>query len=256
MVRRPAGHRGRHPPHGEPPQEVRFARTQFRVVALVEDPRVEATPFEVSITLKNGCLHPLSFMDFKVVPRQIRKTLAPRRSCGVRPRTPWGSGPYQFQGPATADQVQYVIFDQPLLSAGEPIGPATNSRHSPLSYPRRAGQGNAREDRLHLWIDVPTQKIKELAKEGIEPGANPHAGQSPPFISWPSITTTNPCKTRNSVRPWPTVAVAGPLRPPPSGISQHRRRKPAPHHRRHGPREIAPRPDRALPRRLVGLLPR
>jgi peptide/nickel transport system substrate-binding protein len=133
---------------------------------LVEDPRVEGTPYQIRITLKNGFLDPLSLMTFKVLPRQVRNRVLPQADDEDFGLNPVGSGPYHVRGPATVEGYNYLVFAaNPFYQRASKPG---RPRISEIRFfvPKEPVR-EFRDGRLHLLLDLPTPRLRELKQLGL-----------------------------------------------------------------------------------------
>jgi ABC-type transport system substrate-binding protein len=132
---------------------------------LLGDPLVERKD-ELRLTLRRGYLDPLSLMTFKVLPSR----LLDRPDDPVFARDPIGSGPYQYlgiqnKGKSAGEFALFLANPTYARRAGKQELPRIPAIHF---YRSRDVVGDFKSGQLHLLLDLPTERIKEIT--------NPMAG--------------------------------------------------------------------------------
>jgi ABC-type oligopeptide transport system substrate-binding subunit len=132
---------------------------------LVEDPWVGGSN-KFTITLRHGYLEPLALMAFKVLPRQPRGKRLSRADDPKFAENPVGSGPFQFQAREEGEENSAVVFTaNPFYQrAGRHGRPWV--REIRLVVPRNPAKDFA-EGRLHLLLDLPTDRMAKLKEAGL-----------------------------------------------------------------------------------------
>lgn len=118
-------------------------------------------PFRFTLTLNRGYFDPLALMAFKVLPaRYLRHMEDPGFAAN-----PVGSGPFQYQGRKQEGGRSYSLFH-----ANPQYGTRADKDHRPLIREVRLFRSDEpavdfqrkRGGAMHLLLDLPTEKIKQL----------------------------------------------------------------------------------------------
>lgn len=127
---------------------------------LVKGARVD-DPFRFNLTLNRGYLDPLALMTFKVLPARYLRHMEDQGFAA----NPIGSGPFQYLGRKQEQGRPYALFQaNPNYSnrAGKDNRPLireirlVRSDEPVVDFQRRRGGA------MHLLLDLPTEKIKQL----------------------------------------------------------------------------------------------
>jgi ABC-type transport system substrate-binding protein len=135
---------------------------------LVAPPRADKGPEEIDITLDAGCMDPLSFMTFKILPRQVGGKPLSRADDESFAEHPVGSGPYQYQGTEAGEGGRYAVF------TANPFYQRASRRGRPFIreirfFVYKDLAGAFRDGRLHLLLDLPTARVKAALEAGLKP---------------------------------------------------------------------------------------
>jgi len=131
---------------------------------LVEAPSVTKESFEIEFKFRQSYFDPLALLTFKVLPQTIKQA-----DDETFARKPVGSGPYQYAGRRFEDGRTFALFAaNPLYRRpGHPDGPAIREiRFYVPTDPAREFRDPQRP--LHLFLDLPTARLGDLAKAGVK----------------------------------------------------------------------------------------
>jgi ABC-type oligopeptide transport system substrate-binding subunit len=132
---------------------------------LVEDPRVEGTPYQVRLTLRTGYIDLLALMAFKVLPRQPHGKLLARADDKKFGQNPVGSGPFQLQ---PADEgAKAVVFTANPYYQRSGRGGRPWVREIRFVVPE-APANDFSEGRIQLLLDLPTAQVAKLKAAGVK----------------------------------------------------------------------------------------
>jgi ABC-type transport system substrate-binding protein len=133
---------------------------------LVEDPRVEGSPRQVRITLRSGFLDPLSLMTFKILPRQFQGQPLRDADDETFGKNPVGSGPFRYQDTTNEGESPQAVFvaNPSYQRAGRPGLPRIKEIRFVVP---RDPVADFKAGRIHLLLDMPTERVGELIKAGV-----------------------------------------------------------------------------------------
>src|SRR5262249_25748879 len=123
--------------------------------------RVGADAFQITLTLRQGYLDPLSLMDFKILPESVT-----RMNDAEFAKAPTGSGPFRFSPQKSKSGKEVVFVANPYYEVrpgktGQPYIREIHFIHS--TNPRN----DFEKGLLHLLLDLPTRRYKELKSAGV-----------------------------------------------------------------------------------------
>ncbi len=145
----------------------RLAGRNSEWARLVEDPRVEGTPYQVRITLRTGFLDPLALMTFKVLPHRPRGKGLTSADDESFAKDPVGSGPYQYQGTVTHDGRREAVFvANPFYQRS--VRPGRPFIQEIRFYVAKKPAEDLTRGPMRLLLDLPTERIKDLVKKGFK----------------------------------------------------------------------------------------
>src|SRR5207253_1601708 len=133
---------------------------------------VRADAFHIDLTMRQGYLDPLSFMDFKILPESLKRAA----DVGKFAKAPVGSGPFKFEKDKSKSGEDIVFVANPYYAEREgKIGlPRIREIHFVVS---RDPAADFEQGRLHLLLDLPSKRVKQVA-------------------ALPSVTTVPPIRNR------------------------------------------------------------
>jgi peptide/nickel transport system substrate-binding protein len=134
---------------------------------LVKPPRILGDPFQISFTFKQGYLDPLSLLTFKILPLRANGKELQRADDENFAKSPVGSGPFQYLGIKQDGDRKYAQFvaNPNYRRSGRPGMPQIREIHF---FVPKDPAGEFKKGQLHLLLDLPSDRIKQLQAEGIE----------------------------------------------------------------------------------------
>jgi ABC-type transport system substrate-binding protein len=131
-------------------------------------------PYHLSVTLKQGYLDPLALMTFKVLPAD---RVRGRQEMDDFARHPVCSGPYCFHKRerfGTHDAVSFITNHSYRRSDRPGMPYIQMIRFYVCDKPAADFATLRQSDRLHLWLDFPTPRLKELESAGLDTTVTVH----------------------------------------------------------------------------------
>jgi peptide/nickel transport system substrate-binding protein len=136
---------------------------------LMDNPRVEGGGSnQLRITLANGFLDPLSLMTFKILPQKYAKDKVLQRADDLLfAKNPMGSGPFLLE---KSEKSGIVFAANPHYQerSGRSGKPRIHEIRMFVSQ-NPVQDFNANPARLHLLLDLPTTRVKQLIDGGVSP---------------------------------------------------------------------------------------
>jgi ABC-type transport system substrate-binding protein len=133
-----------------------------RTISLLNDPQVGATvegdALHVALTMRQGFIDPLSLMDFKILPERGLEKADDAHFA----QDPIGSGPYRFKG---FENDQAVFIANPYYGARSTTSALPLIREIHFLHSKEPAK-DFQDRGLHLLLDLPTRKFKELKSAG------------------------------------------------------------------------------------------
>ncbi|HEV3119984.1 MAG TPA: ABC transporter substrate-binding protein, partial [Gemmataceae bacterium] len=128
------------------------------LMAYPDGVRVFTDQYHVDLTIRQGYIDPLSMMDFKILP----ESLTSPAKLGDFAKAPVASGPFKLKS-QSEDEVVFVANQYYADREGKIGLPRIREIHFVISKEPAKEFETDQQGRLHLLLDLPTQRIKEVA---------------------------------------------------------------------------------------------
>ena len=159
---------------------------------VLEVPRLEGSPFHLTIGYRQGLLDPLAPLTFHVLPQYYHGKQLERADDSTFAKAPVGSGPYQYVGRKQEAGRAFAVFQANPHDLRPPISSVREIRMSAWTDARK----DLPKPLPQLILDAPTNQMPALKELGY---VELRSGESP-CVSYLAINHRKPSLASASVR--------------------------------------------------------